>query len=105
MLSYTNISYINSAIKILGAYIDDNAKEKLKHTREDVKLIFDNFTNNFKELLRVIRELKVVLSGSRLVNFFKLRCSFKEFDYNFYAEDNAYCIAIFIVYITSISVH
>jgi len=105
VLSYTNISYINSAIKILGAYIDDNAKEKLKHTREDVKLIFDNFTNNFKELLRVIRELKVVLSGSRLVNFFKLRCSFKEFDYNFYAEDNAYCIAIFIVYITSISVH
>ena len=105
MLSYINISYIDSAIKILGAYINDNAKEKLKHIREDVKPIFDNLINNFKELLRVMRKLKVMLSGSRLVNFFKLKCNFREFNYNFYAKDNAYYIAIFIIYITSISVH
>ena len=105
MLSYINISYVDSAIKILGAYINDSAKEKLKHIRENVKLIFNNLTNNFKELLRVMHKSKVILSGSRLVNFFKLKYSFKEFDYNFYAKDNAYYIAIFIIYITSISVH
>jgi hypothetical protein len=105
VLSYTNIGHVDSAIEILGAYMDDDAKEKLKHTREDVKPVFDDLTDNFEELLGVMRESKVVLSGSRPVNFFKPGCSSRESDYDFYAEDNAYCIAIFMVYMTSIGVH
>jgi hypothetical protein len=105
MLAYTNISHIDNIIKVLGAYLNKGAKEKLKYIKEDIKLIFNNFINNAKELLQVIRESKVVLSGSRLTNFFKLKCSFKISDYNFYTKDNAHYIAIFIIYITSISVH
>jgi len=105
VLSYINIGYINSAIEILRAYIDNNIKEKLKHIREDIKPMFNNLIDNFKELLGVIRELKVMLSGSRLVNFFKPGYSSRESDYDFYAKDNTYYIVIFIVYITSIGVH
>jgi hypothetical protein len=105
VLSYINIGHVNSAIEILGAYMDDNAKEKLKHIREDIKPMFNDLINNFKELLRVMRESKVVLSGSRLINFFKPGYSSRESDYDFYAKDNAYYIAIFMVYMTSIGVH
>jgi len=52
-----------------------------------------------------MRELKVMLSGSRLTNLFKPGYSFKISDYNFYTKDNAYYIAMFIIYITSISVY
>jgi hypothetical protein len=105
MLAYINISYINNIIKVLRAYLNKSAKEKLKYIREDIRLIFNNLINNAKELLQVMRELKVILSGSRLINFFKLKCSFKISDYNFYIKDNMHYIAIFIIYITSISVH
>jgi hypothetical protein len=105
VLAYTNISYINNIIKALRAYINKGAKEKLKYIREDIKLIFNNLTNNAKELLNVIRISKVILSKSRLSNFFKLKYSLKAFNYNFYIKDNIYYIAIFITYITSISVH
>jgi hypothetical protein len=64
MLAYINISYINNIIKVLKAYLNKGAKEKLKYIKEDIKLIFNNLINNAKELLQVIRELKVVLSGS-----------------------------------------
>ena len=72
MLSYTNIDHVDSAIGILGAYRDDSAMENLKHTREDVKPVFDDLTDNFEELfLNVMRKSKAVLSGPRPVNFFK----------------------------------
>jgi hypothetical protein len=105
VLTYTNISHIDNTIKVLRAYLNEGVKEKLKYIREDIKLIFNNFVNNAKELLQVMRELKVILSKSRLTNFFKLKYSFKTFDYNFYTKDNTYYIAIFIIYIISISVY
>jgi hypothetical protein len=105
MLAYINISYIDNIIKVLRAYLNKGAKEKLKYIREDIRPIFNDLINNAKELLQVIRESKVVLSGSRLTNFFKPGYSFKTFDYNFYAKDNTHYIAIFIIYITSISVY
>jgi len=105
VLAYINISYVDNIIKVLRAYLNKGAKEKLKYIREDIKLIFNNLINNTKKLLQVMQELKVILSGSRLTNFFKLKCSFKISDYNFYIKDNAHYIAIFIIYIISISVH
>jgi hypothetical protein len=67
--------------------------------------MFNDLIDNFKELLGVIYKLKVILSGSRLVNFFKPRYSSKESNYDFYIKDNIYYIAIFIVYIMSIGVY
>jgi hypothetical protein len=49
---------------MLKAYINDNAKERLKHIRGNVKLIFDDFINNTKELFNIMRKLKVILSKS-----------------------------------------
>jgi len=105
VLAYINISYIDNIIKALGAYMHKGTKEKLKYIREDVKLIFNNFTNNAKELLNVMRMLKVILSKSRPSNFFKLKYNLRAFDYNFYIKDNMHYIAMFITYIISISVH
>jgi hypothetical protein len=64
MLAYINISHVNNIIKVLKAHLNKGAKEKLKYIKEDIKLIFNNLINNAKELLQVIQELKVVLSGS-----------------------------------------
>jgi hypothetical protein len=61
VLAYINISYINNTIKALRAHMDKGAKEKLKYIREDIKLMFNDFINNAKELLNVMRMLKVVL--------------------------------------------
>jgi vacuolar-type H+-ATPase subunit E/Vma4 len=47
---------------MLRAYINDNAKEKLKYIKENIRLIFNNFINNIKKLFNVIYKLKVVLS-------------------------------------------
>ena len=77
----------------------------MKLARQDVKLVFDDLTNNLKELCNVICKSKVILSGSRAINLFKLGLSFKVSDYNFYTEDNVYSIAMFIAYMTSISVN
>jgi hypothetical protein len=104
VLAYTNIGYVNNTIKVLRAHLDKGAKEKLKYTREDVGPVFNDLTDNAKELLNVMRESKVVLSGSRPTNFFKLGCSSKKSDYNFYVKDNTHCIAMFMIYITSIGV-
>jgi hypothetical protein len=105
VLAYTNISHVDNTIEVLRAYLNEGAKEKLKYIREDIRLIFNDLIDNAKELLQVMRESKVVLSGSRLTNFFKLKCSFKTSDYNFYAKDNTHYIAMFIIYMTSIGVH
>jgi flagellar motor component MotA len=105
MLAYINISYVDNIIKALRAYMHKGAKEKLKYIRKDIRLVFNNLTNNAKELLNVICILKIMLSKSRPSNFFKLKYSLKAFDYNFYIKDNMHCIAIFITYITSISVN
>ena len=105
MLAYINISYVDNTIKVLRAYLNESAKEKLKYIKEDIRPIFNNLTNNAKKLLNVMRISKVVLSGSRPSNFFKLRCNSKAFNYNFYIKDNIYYIAIFITYIKSISVY
>jgi predicted nucleic acid-binding OB-fold protein len=64
LLSYTNISHVDSAIELLRAYIDNDAKEKLKRIREDVKIMFNDLTDNAKELFNVICKSKVVLSRS-----------------------------------------
>lgn len=40
------------------------AKEKLKYIREDIRPVFNDLINNAKELLNVIRILKVILSRS-----------------------------------------
>jgi hypothetical protein len=49
---------------MLKAYINNNAKERLKYIRENIKLIFDDFINNAKELFNVIYKLKVMLFKS-----------------------------------------
>jgi hypothetical protein len=54
VLAYINISYVNNIIKVLGAYLNKGAKEKLKYIKEDIRLIFNDFINNAKELLQVI---------------------------------------------------
>ena len=105
VLAYTNIRHIDNTIEVLGAHMDEVAKKKLKYTREDVRPVFNDLTDNAKELLNVMRESKVVLSGSRPTNFFKPGCSSRKSDYDFYVEDNAHCIAMFMVYMTSIGVH
>ncbi|KAF4627298.1 hypothetical protein G7Y89_g10854 [Cudoniella acicularis] len=105
LLSYTNIGYVDSAIELLGAHLDDDAKEKLKYTREDVRPVFDDLTDNAEELFNVIRKSKVVLSGSRSVNFIKPGSSSRASDYDFYAEDNVHCIAMFMAYMTTIGVY
>ena len=105
VFAYINIGYVDNTIEALGAYIDEGAKEKLKYTREDIRPIFNDLINNAKELLNVIRISKVVLSRSRPSNFFKPGCSLRASDYDFYTEDNMYCIAMFMTYITSIGVH
>ena len=105
MLAYINIGHINNTIEALGAYIDEGAKEKLKYIREDIRLIFNDLINNAKELLNVMRILKVMFSRSRLSNFFKPGYSSRASNYDFYIEDNMHYIAIFMTYIKSISVH
>jgi hypothetical protein len=54
MLAYINISYIDNIIKVLGTYLNEGVKEKLKYIKENIKLIFNDFINNAKELLQVI---------------------------------------------------
>ena len=105
MLAYTNISHINNIIEVLKTYINEIAKKKLKYIRENVRLIFNDFADNAKKLLNIMRKLKVMLSKSRPTNFFKPRCNFKKSNYNFYIKNNAHYIAIFMVYITNIGVH
>jgi hypothetical protein len=105
VLAYTNIGHVDNTIEALRAHMDEGVKEKLKYTREDVKPVFNDLINNVKELLNVMRMSKVMLSGSRPSNFFKLGCSSRASDYDFYTEDNMHCIVMFMTYITSISVH
>jgi hypothetical protein len=105
VLAYTNLGHVDNTIEGLGAHIVKGAKDKLKYTREDVRPVFNDLTDNAKELLGVMRKSKVVLSGSRSVNFFKPGCSSRISDYDFYVEDNAHCIAMFMFYMTSIGVH
>jgi hypothetical protein len=105
VLAYTNIGHVENTIEVLGAHLDKDAKEKLKYTREDVRPVFNDLTNNAKELLNAMRESKVVLSGSRACNFFKPGCSSRASDYDFYVEDNVGCIAIFMSYMTCIGIH
>jgi hypothetical protein len=105
VLAYINIGYVDNTIEALGAYIDKGAKEKLKYIREDIRPMFNDLINNAKELLNVIRILKVILFKFWLSNFFKLRYSLRAFNYNFYTKDNIYYIAMFITYIKSISVY
>ena len=105
MLTYINIGYINSIIEVLGVYLNKDAKEKLKYIREDIRPIFKDLINNEEEILQVMRVLKVILSRSRAINFIKLRYYFRISNYNFYAKDNIYYIAIFMSYIRSIGVY
>jgi hypothetical protein len=105
VLAYTNIGHVDNPIEGLAAHIDKGAKEKLKYTREDVRPVFNDLTDDVEELLNVMRESKVVLSGSRPTNFFKPGCSSRKSDYDFYVEDNTHCIAMFMIYMTSIGVH
>jgi hypothetical protein len=104
VLAYTNIGHVDNTIEVLGAHMDEGAKEKLKYTREDVKPVFNDLTDNAEELLNAMRKSKVVLSGSRAANFFKPGCSSRASDYDFYVEDNAHCIAMFMIYMASIGV-
>ena len=85
--------------------MDKGTKEKLKYTREDIRPVFNNLTNNTEELFNVMYISKVILSGSRPSNFFKPECSSRVSNYNFYIEDNTYYIAIFMTYIISIGIY
>jgi hypothetical protein len=85
--------------------MDNDAKEKLKLARQDVRPVFDDLTDNPEELCNVMRKSKVILSGSRAVNLFKPGSSSKASDYDFYAEDNVHSIAMFMAYMTSIGVN
>jgi hypothetical protein len=105
LLSYTNIGQIDSAIELLAPHMDNDAKEKLKLARQDVRPVFDDLTDNPEELCNVMRKSKVILSGSRAVNLFKPGSSSKASDYDFYAEDNVHSIAMFMAYMTSIGVN
>ena len=105
VLAYINIGHVDNTIEALGAHMDEGTKEKLKYTREDVRPVFNDLTNNTEELLNVMCILKVVLSGSRPSNFFKPGCSSRASDYDFYTEDNMHYIAMFMTYMTSIGVH
>jgi hypothetical protein len=64
VLAYINISHVDNTIKALRAHMDKGVKEKLKYIREDVKLVFNDLTNNAEELLNVMRMSKVMLSRS-----------------------------------------
>jgi hypothetical protein len=46
---------------MLKAYINNNVKERLNYIRENLKLIFNNFINNAKELFNIIYKLKVMI--------------------------------------------
>lgn len=98
-LSYTNIGHVDNTIEVLGASMDEVAKKKLKYTRGDLRPVFNDLTDNAKELLKAMRQSKVVLSGFWVCNFFKLGYSSRKSDYGLY------CIVVFMSYIMSIGVN
>ncbi|KAK8900856.1 hypothetical protein QC760_010620 [Botrytis cinerea] len=91
-----------NSLVFLGRHLDKEIKLDLFKRRSDPKRAFDDLYVDTIALLNAMRKYRVILSGSRALNFFVPGVSNSRSDYNFYCGASAYDIQGFLAYMESV---
>jgi hypothetical protein len=99
ILDHTNIGRVATTLMYFARHLDTESREKLFLNRNDPRRIFSEFTDNPEELLEAMRNFKIVLSGSRAVNYFVPGSASSSSDYDFFGEDSHHGLQRFALYL------
>ena len=102
ILSLSNVGYLENVSLAFSDKLSTEERNKGIHDRLNPFLYLHALTPKPRELMKLMRETKTILGGSRGAAYFYPKVSTKDSDWDFYCLNDSICVGLLLCYMEGI---